>query len=219
MTSIIADVHEPSIIVKGLGCPVVALPHGDYQFYGYGGVCVLIERKTISDLLNSLREKRVQRQLREMLNQKNTEAILLIEGDWRVDNNFKVKLGKRVTGWELASVTGFLQTIQDEGVKIVFSPNQDTTTYLIESLYKYYQKKGHKSLAVREKPIYDVDDLTSQRVFMLLGLPGIGEIRATRILDKYKPIEVLLEPDLLRNVDGIGQKTVDRIVEVLGLNE
>jgi len=221
MGFILVDSREPEIIPKRLGelAKVVFLPYGDYWFYTASGGRVCIERKTIADLLNSLREGRLQQQLRRML-QEDAEVILLIEGYWTCNKDFKIKHGGGLTGWDLASLSNFLLTVQREGTRLVYSPNQGATVYLLVQLYRYYQKPKHKALTARPKPLFFFDDLQSRRVYFLMGLPGIGEELAHRILAKFPlPGEILLSPERLAEVPGVGTKKINEIVKILGYDE
>ena len=221
MSFILVDNREPEIIAKRLGelAKVVFLPYGDYWFYTADGSRVCIERKTIADLLNSLREGRLQQQLRRML-QEDAEVILLIEGYWTCNKDFKIKHGGGLTGWDLASLSNFLLTVQREGIRLVYSPNQGATAYLLVQLYRYYQKPKHKALTARPKPVFVFDDLKARQVYFLMGLPNVGETTARKVIERFPVLaEVFLNPHLLESVPGIGPKTVQRIVEILGLDE
>jgi len=214
---ILVDVHEPDKIVSELGslAAKVPLPVADYHFYDKDGNLILIERKEINDLLNSLAEKRIQRQLREMLDS-GAESILLVEGWFTVDENLKIKTKSGLTGWNFIAVMDFLLSCQREGVKLLLSPNLGTTPALIASFYSYYQKSEHSALQARPKPTFTIDDLFSKRIYFLMGLPGIGEEKATRILERFEsPWEALFVPQKLLEVQGIGEKTVRKIVEIL----
>jgi len=222
--TIIVDSHEPESIAKALGGHRIPLPEGDYLFYGKDNIRILVERKTVSDLLNSLREKRLHDQLRRMLSQPNTVPILLIEGNLYCDDNFKVKLkrfakGKikwRTTGWELSSIIGHLLTFQEEGVRLVLSPSKKATAYILEHLEYYYNKDSHNSLSVRPRPIFGADSLHGEQVFFLQGLPGIGEKRAELILKVFgSPWNAIWQPQRLSMVKGIGKKIIARIERML----
>jgi len=221
---IITDVHEPESIAQALGSCQVSLPEGDYLFYGKGNVRILVERKTVNDLLNSLREKRLQDQLRRMLTQPDTVPVLLIEGNLYCDDSFKIKLkqfvkGKikwRTTGWELSSIIGHLLTFQEEGVRIVLSPNKKATVHILEHLESYYNKENHVSLSVRQRPLFGADSLRGEQVFFLQGLPGIGEKRAELILKVFgSPWNAIWQPHRLSMVQGIGEKIIARIERML----
>jgi len=223
--TIITDCHEPESIAKALDSCQVSLPEGDYLFYGKGNIRILVERKTVSDVLNSLREKRLQDQLRRMLTQPDTISILLIEGNLYCTNSFKMKLkqftkgGKikwRETGWELSSIVGYLLTFQEEGVKIVLSPSKNATVHILKHLEIYYNKDGHTSLSVRGRPLFGADSLHGEQVFFLQGLPGIGEKRAELILKVFgSPWNAIWQPEKLVMVQGIGKKIVAKVERML----
>ena len=222
--TIIVDAHEPKMIAKALGGHQVSLPEADYLFYGKNNVRILVERKTVSDMLNSLREKRLQDQLRRMLIQPDTIPILLIEGNLYCNDSFKVKIkrfvsGKvkwRVTGWELSSIIGQLLTFQEAGVRLVLSPDKKATVHILKHLESYYAKDNHSSLKSRPRPLFGADSLRGDQVFFLQGLPGIGEKRAELILKVFGcPWNAIWEPEKLSMVKGIGDKLIKKIVNML----
>src|SRR3990167_5083528 len=83
---IVVDEREPKEAVGrlrefGLDAHSALLEAGDYAFYPHGLV-VLIERKTISDLLGSLSSKRMVEQARRMVSQAD-RSFILREGEFR----------------------------------------------------------------------------------------------------------------------------------------
>lgn len=215
----LADQRDPKTIAEALGIPQVLLPYADYQWYAYNGARCLCERKTISDALNSLKEHRLQEQLRNMLALPNTISILLIEGYWTCTKDFFIKWGKHTSGWKLSSFVNHLLTFQHEGVKLVFSPSLNATIYLLEALYYYYQKAEHKALDARPKPLWASSNTRGKQIYLLSALPGIGPELAGRILEKHSPMDVLYNPHLLEEIEGIAGGKISEIEKVLGLIE
>ena len=216
---ILVDSREPEIIAKALDCAqVVTLPHGDYQFWGYGGKCILIERKTVSDALSSLTQGRLQTQLREMLTLEDTISHLLIEGYWTCTGDFNVRWNSGVSGWKLSSFIGHLLTFQHEGVRLVYSPNLDATIYLLKSLYDYYQKPEHSSINTRPKPLFEDSD-EYRRILLLTSFPGVGEKLARAALEQHSILDILVNPHILEDVKGFGTKRIKAIERILGLTE
>ena len=220
---ILMDIYEPAVIQKlieeeGEEVTRIPLPHGDYQFYGHEGLCILVERKAIGDLLKSLGEGRLQKQLRDMLTQENTETVLLVEGYWSATDDHRIRYKGGISKWNLSSVMNFLLSVQLEGVRLMFSPHQYGTAHLLVKMHQFFEKPEHKALAARPKPLFCSDGLREQQLYFLMGLPGIGEELAHRILDHFgSPAEVLYAVHRLPEVEGIGRKTLARIEKVLGL--
>jgi len=109
-----------------------------------------------------------------------------------------------------------LLTFQEEGVRIVLSPNKKATVHILEHLESYYNKENHVSLSVRQRPLFGADSLRGEQVFFLQGLPGIGEKRAELILKVFgSPWNAIWQPHRLSMVQGIGEKIIARIERML----
>lgn len=211
---ILIDVHEPIAILdelSKLGSKGQKLPlkTGDYYFFSHDAKKVLIERKTVTDLLNSLKDGSLQNQV-ERLVLESDYPFLLIEGYWTSTRDNFIKHTAGTSGWDWVKVQMYLTTIQLSGVYILYTTNHKTTAATVLGLYKYFQKKEHTSLSRARVLSIFPKDINARRVKFLSVIPGIGPEIAKRILDRFTgPANAILawDEDLLA-IRGIGDITL-----------
>lgn len=183
----IINVH---IIVK-------RLPLGDYFAQGK----LLFERKTLKDFAVSLVDGRLFKQTIRLANA-NYKSILILEGT-----------GKDLaeTGVRREALQGALINISlIHGIPVLRSINPHETAQLmvyasqqLESIAKSpLQRCGYRPRGKRKRQIY-----------LLQGLPGIGNQRAGRLLDTFGSVEAVITAsgEELQSVDGIGQNIAKKI--------
>jgi len=63
------------------------------------------------------------------------------------------------------------------------------------------------------RPGYRPKDKRARQLFLLQGLPGVGAVRAARLLDRFGSVEsvVTASAEDLAAVDGIGHKTATKM--------
>ena len=132
-----------------------------------------IERKTISDFISSMLNKRIFQQLKNL--KQYEKALLIIENYQNLD--------LRDTNLNENAVKGLILSISLEyKIPIIFAKNEkDTALYLTLIANK---KNSESSLRAKLKRS-DPEILQ----FVLEGLPGIGPKTSKIILDKYKTIK------------------------------
>jgi DNA excision repair protein ERCC-4 len=183
------------------------LASGDYLFDGD----LLVERKTIPDFCQSIKDGRIFRQVKNLANTK-VPACLILEG--------KNRLFKE-TDFSPQSIQGILLSISlafrlpilktknpQETVQVMLQSYKQLTKDKLEELRFYPKFPGYK------KSTYP---LLSQRIQILESFPGIGTDRAERLLMKFGNLHkvFIAEEEELLKVPGLGKKTVDRFRELL----
>ena len=151
---------------------------------------VAVERKTISDFINSMLSKRLLRQLEEL--KQFPQQILIIEGS---DDLPLYEIGKinpnAVRGMMLSIVLDFK-------IPIILTKNyEDTADFLI--LLKKRQEKKPKQISLRANR--KAFNLAEQQQFILEAFPGIGPVTAKSLLKKFKTIKKVMntkEKDLTK---------------------
>ncbi len=144
---------------------------GDYLWDNY----LVIERKTVSDFVNSIRNGHLETQLLDM--QQYEHAFLFISGD------FRSLYFKNVRNWTVNHTIGSLCSIAARyDVKILQFPND---SQLIKAIFKIKEKvdKGKKMNAVirHKKTLNKVNP----NFALFLAIPGIGEKRAELLTKTY----------------------------------
>ena len=212
------DYREPVEIKDGLQplAEIVCLDTGDYTFATLDGSHAKIERKSSGDLLSSFTSGRLARQLRE-IRAETDNAILLIEGWFTSTKTGKVRWAKRTSGVSWIALQNFLLSAQTAGVKVVYSPNIKMTISMLCQLYQYYQKDQHTALLARERPTFFLTTKEANRLDLLMGLPGVREVLAKRLLEYFSsPMAVFsASAEELKAVEGIGAKKARRIIEIV----
>lgn len=108
---------------------------GDYLLFDEDGHSIGIERKEIRDLLNSLAQNKLKRQLDSL--RQYDEGILLIEGHWQVTKQGKLIVHEKYTAWQPQSVQAILLALQEQtGAKVLHTANYDETLITLRMLNK-----------------------------------------------------------------------------------
>lgn len=177
-----------------------------------------VQRKTVSDLVASVRDGRLGREVEQM--RALDRQALVIEGTphWTADGTLHDQYSK----WTQAQHWGVLFSAQEAGVWLADSRTGAETVQRIEHLAKRWDHPaGTSSLLNRAASKHDgwgrMDDRATA-VYVLSGLPGIGLELAERIYDKFgrAPISLSCEDDELLEVEGLGPKRLAQIKRALG---
>ncbi len=154
-----------------------------------------VERKTISDFLNSMINKRLSRQLQELKQYPN--CLLIIEGI--EEQELYNDEGKGING---NAIRGFLLDILLKyKIPIIFTKDyQDTAKFLIVLIKK--QKRKHISIRAVKKSLNKKESLQ----YILEGFPGIGPATAKKLLKKHKTIKAIINTPVEELKQFIGKK-------------
>jgi len=181
---IIADIHEKNSLILAelhkstqVRLEIKSLKIGDYLIGN-----TIIERKTSSDFISSMINKRLIQQLKQM--KKYKQQLLIIEGELDLINNETNLNSNAVRGFILSIINNF-QT------PIIFTQNyQDTSQYLI-TLAKQQLKKPIESSLHYKIP----KNKQEQKQYVLESFPNIGPIKAKKLLKKFKSIKNTINAD------------------------
>lgn len=184
LISLIIDSREPAQIQKlkfgGVDKVVSELDAGDLLAACDDGELLVVERKTPSDLLNTLRADRLFPQLAK-LREVTRWAYLVITGGLYPGANDKCwfedgsALGTRETGWTWSSVQGALLTCQEVGVHVVWANGELDYEGTVQRL------ANRNRQTLRVAPARDVSMLSEWEA-VLAALPHIGPERAQALI-------------------------------------
>jgi Fanconi anemia group M protein len=155
---------------------------------------VAIERKTISDFLSSMTNKRLLRQIEELKQYKN--RLLIIEGikDHELYN-------ENAQGIHSNAIRGFLLSILlKHKIPVILSKDSEDTAKFLLVLAKRKQKE--LSLNAKKKAM----NKKEQMQFILEGFPGIGPATAKKLLKEFKTLKNILNSPLEDLKKAIGKK-------------
>ncbi|MEE9601464.1 MAG: ERCC4 domain-containing protein [Thermoplasmata archaeon] len=198
------DVHEPRGIedrLREAGIPLLrkAIAPGDYIVGEVG-----VERKTIGDFFSSIMKKRLFEQITR-LRETYPKALLLVEGDLaRIEHYANPK----------AFWGAFISLHLEEGIPVLFSPDENHTALILETLYRRQERTG-REFGLRHKPKFM--SVRQQQEFVVQGLPNIGDTLSRALLERFGSVRKIMaasETDLLR-VPKIGEVRAALIVELL----
>jgi Fanconi anemia group M protein len=165
---------------------------------------IAIERKTISDFLNSMINKRIIRQLQEL--QQYKDKLLIIEGIeeqelYSDDSNDKKIHPNAIRGFLLSIILKYK-------IPIILTKNYEDTAKFISILAK--KKEKESSLNVAKKTL----NVQERLQFILESFPGIGPKTAKKLLEKFGTIKNIINTPVEKMKEVIGKKAeVFKIIE------
>jgi len=213
------DVHEPiHIQIKleklGIPCKRKALNIGDYQFSD-----IIIERKTAKDFLSSVYSGRLFDQLYN-LKQASPRPLLIIVGRLPVIKWRKVKnkrIAEKVTYEELARRKTTIRAnlaicYLSYGIPFYWAENE--TDFIQFLMHLYFKANKKKTLKPVKKKSHSIREIKSD---MISCIPSFSRKLANQIADKYsiKELSNLSKNELKGTIEGLGDKRIDRLIEVL----
>jgi Fanconi anemia group M protein len=163
-----------------------------------------IERKTADDFVQSLIEGRLFSQLKALKNA-YPRPILVLEGEL-------LYVGRRVSE---SAIFGALASITtDFNITIIQTKNGKETALLLNSILKREFEEGRVPSIRGSKPAMSLRECQQ---FIIESLPNVSSILAQRLLAHFGSVKAIVgaEAGELMQVEGIGEKTAEEIVNVL----
>lgn len=205
VVAIIADHREKGnrivkeLIDMGISVKTCQLNSADYLVSGKVGV----ELKKVSDFVASIIDGRLLEQVKSLRN--NFEkAVLIIEGEEDIYSVRKVH-GNAIRGM-LSSI------VLDFKVPVLYTKNPKDTASLLAVMARREQDTSRDFSYHDRKPI----SVREQQEFIVSALPSIGITNAKNLLSSFGSVRSIVnanQNDLLQ-VEGIGEKTADRLVSL-----
>ena len=183
--------------MKGVTVATQRLSIGDYRVDNR----LVFERKTLHDLVISIIDGRLFKQMIRLANS-NHRGVLVLEGT-----------GKDLTDTRMRreAMQGALITISlILGIPVLRSKDPLETAKLI--VYATQQIRSVAKNAL-QRPGYQPKTKQKRQLFILQGLPGIGREKAIKLLDRFGSVErvITANREELESIDGIGKDTADKI--------
>lgn len=194
---VVADYREKNSFVPanlyklGVEIEFKELKVADYLVNG-----IAIERKTVSDFISSMINKRLLLQL-EGLKQYES-PLLIVEGIYEQE----LYSDNHELGVHANSIRGFLLSIMlKHKIPVLFTKNsEDTARFIFTILQK---KEKENSLNVSRKSL----NKSEQIQFIVEGFPGIGPKTAKKLLEKFKTLKDIINAPQERLREVIGKKS------------
>jgi len=187
----------------------------DYLMSGQLGF-VAVQRKEHSDLLSSVEDGRLQREV--SLLRYEPVPILIVEG-WPEFTSDGQHLER--PSWTKAGFRDLLRSVKDEGVQVERTDDLADTAAALVEIQERWRKPVHISLLTRPKRIktdsFGRRQADDRAAWVLQGFPGIGPVLARRIVAKFGglPLSWTCSLEELCEVEGMGKKTASDLLEFL----
>jgi Fanconi anemia group M protein len=166
-----------------------------------------IERKTVNDLLQSVLNQRLFRQLEE-LSASFDRPLLILEGDQRMLFSIRNIHPNTIHG-VLSSIT------LDYGIPIIWTHAPKVTAAQIYWTACREQGKGKRGLQTRVcKKTRNTPQLQE---FLVAGLPSVNSVLSKRLLQEFKTVKNVfsMSEQELQKVAGLGKKKAKSICRLL----
>ncbi|MBN2423255.1 DEAD/DEAH box helicase [Candidatus Woesearchaeota archaeon] len=189
-----------NLIESGVKINLQKLDIGDYLLSSR----VVAEHKTVQDFVDSIIDKRLLTQIRDLI--KYECPLLIIEG--KEDIYTQRNLHPNV-------IQGMIATIAiDYKISIIYTKNSEETAQLLHIIAKKEQIEKDTSFTLHSvKPL----TLKEQQEYIISALPGVGGVLAKPLLDEFKSVKNIInasEEDL-KKIKLIGDKKANKIKEVV----
>jgi ERCC4-type nuclease len=231
--------------LRSMGCDaeLTTLDAGDFAFTGQGDPSwcaspfIGIERKTLQDLVNSMRTKRLAGQQHVRMSRIYDEAYLLVEGLWRRNRETGMLETRNGNAWQAmkgrvgySEVDSFLCSAESiGGMKVCRTSDEYETAVCLVDRYRWWQKPwgDHQSFSTIYAPEPEVNEphkgTKPRGMFMrreaTLGekiaaqLPGV-DTKARDVAASFVSVRAMMTANEKEwmNVPGIGKIGAKRIV-------
>lgn len=178
-----------------------------------------VQRKEIHDLVASLGDGRLQREVGQAASL--DLAYVVIEGllQWRKDGTFfGGHWGVRYR-FSRKHLAGLCFSLTSRGVGVLFTVSTEKTAEHIRWLYDWTLKENHSSLQVRPKPQGEWGTATNHdyAIHLLQGFQGIGPGTAGKLIERFGgvPLRWTCTFEEMQSVAGIGKKRAEQMFNAL----
>lgn len=214
--ALMIDSREPEWVQKltfnGLPTMVTMLEHGDLAAVCSDGRTILIERKTVDDLLSSIADGRLLNQAARMVSQTRW-CYLLVTDQLRSNRDGMVISDRGPTNWRMSAVYGALLSVQEMGIFVIHCNGDNDYERCVLSIG---QRDRQDDLVVEPARF---PRLLTPREQVLAALPGIGIERLQAVLAYAgSPAWALVAlTDRQTQIPGVPNGVKEKIRRVLGL--
>jgi ERCC4-type nuclease len=219
MKALMIDANEPDWVhrLKFDNAPKVStkLEAGDLWATCDDDELIVVERKTLTDLLASIADRRLFSQAARC-RAISPWAYLVITGELKADNG-KVMINEQATGWTVDSLQGALLDVQEGGMHVLTCAGNG-----YEGAVQRLSRRKHEKTRILE-PALTFKGMAAGEA-LLTALPGIGLDKAQAILREFDyrtayALAWLTWRNTLTGVDGIGEGTKSNVRKALHLEE
>ena len=170
---------------------------------------ILIERKTLTDFLESIKSGRLFDQAYRMT--KSKKSVLFILEGRRSEINIS-QMSRNVIQGALIQLGVFL------GIPVVRANDIKETVRLFSYIANQYFKNSYprpKSTVVKV-PHFSTAHAQRDKILLIQRIPGIGYKKAISLLDAFNTVEKIFTAEIkeLKKVSGIGNRIANQIHQI-----
>jgi len=222
----IIDSREPDDIKHVVGLELkdknfeVSIQEEAQGDFHYPHQDVVIERKTPSDLAQSIQDRRISEQADRMIAE-HDHVYLIIEGD---------PFNLTHTDLNHNSIRGQLISLAAKrGIKILPTNDKNGTAFTVRRLFQRYKDGDHKT-NTEYLNTHDTGETNNVQAAMLTQIKGISTEKALEILDTIDFQSLILGSakldaqatekvkNTLQTIDGIGPTLSERVIKTFQQN-
>ena len=207
-----------------------ALSAGDFRFYTYHKQLVLTERKTTSDILNGLSEfgktktkspRDVNDQMARLLEECDIPLFILEDHPGvTLKNGIILSHLKNKVPWHKSPesyLENWLFSWQLAGIMVIRTKGIEHSVATLKRIFDYFQKENHDVVYRFPRQVVPAKG-TVHGVNLLLGIPGIGETMARRIMESFGTARAFFNAEVTKrifDIDRLGKKKAFLVDECL----
>lgn len=180
-----------------------------------------VQRKQIDDLVSSLKDGRLQREVAQMTADNGVSMPhLIVEGQIRFTSEGVLIRDGWGQDFTRRQWRGLMWSLQQAGISITYATTQRETVEIIADLYAWSQKERHGSLRSRPGPEVGEWGTRGSRAWqrhLLQGFDGIGPEIADAIVEHFGGVPLQWTADVVEMlaVKGLGPKRVETLLRAL----
>ncbi|WP_312911886.1 DEAD/DEAH box helicase [Natronosalvus caseinilyticus] len=169
---------------------------------------VVVERKSVADFVDSLvgGERSVFEQVGAMARH-YSRPVVIVEGEGLYEQR----------DVHPNAIRGALSSLAvDFGASILRSESEDDTTELLATIAKREQQLSSREVSVHGEK--GAKTLSEQQEYVVSSIADVGPVTARSLLETFGSVEAVMiaSEDELREADGVGEVTAERLREVIG---
>lgn len=174
---------------------------------GWGGV----QRKEIKDLIASIRDGRLGRELVQMEAAKL--KMLCVEGRWTTAG--EMVMADKHTTIPARQFHSVLWGLQQQGIMVTYSSTMKETARVVAAFEDWTKREKHSSLPTQAKvaSIWGDGQNKGYGVHLLTAFDGIGPQLASDIYDHFGcvPLSLAVEDEAMLEVPGMGPGRLEKL--------
>lgn len=168
---------------------------------------VAVERKAVTDLVNSVFDKRFFDQLNR-LSEAYNNPILIIEGDISIIRNITEK-------WRAINNALIAATI-DYNMKVLYSRDRRDTAEILKKLAEKYQLEYNYGRRINLHNKSKLENISDIQLYIVESFPYIGATLAEKLLTKFSTIQNICNASIADLEKAIGsRKKAEDIYKIL----